>query len=188
MLEKRIIINNEKDYNKFVKKLYLYRSFLFKNVYFKLDSKYSNINIMPIIKALNIKKRKARIKYVYDSCCKIIDDKNKGLDICGFKNNKCYVQVNSNYCNGCCRKCKYQTNHGCPTKNLACKLFNCGEVTKRYEVITYKDLKLLKVFSIKNQLIVKSDYFAKEEDVLKDLYSYSLIYSTIRIIIRLLKK
>ena len=67
-------------------------------------------------------------------------------------------------------------------------ILNCNNVTKRYEVITYKDLKLLKVFSIKNQFIVKSDYFSKEEDVLKDLYSYSIIYSIIRIIIRLLKK
>ena len=58
--------------------------------------------------------------------------------------------------------CKYQTNHGCSTNNLACKLFNCSEVIKRYEVITYKDLKLLKVLSLKNQFIVKSDYFSKE--------------------------
>ena len=184
MLEKRLIINNEKDYNKFIRRLYLYRSFLFKNVYFKLINNYSNEYILPIINALNIKMRKPRIKYIYDTSCQIIDDKYKGINICGFKNNKCYAQLNNNYCNGCCRKCKYQTSHGCPTKNLACKLFNCSEVTKRYNVITFKDLKLLKVLSIKNQFIVKSDYFSKEEDVLKDLYSYSIIYSTIRIIIR----
>ena len=83
--------------------------------------------------------------------------------------------------------CIYQTKNGCPTKNLACKLFNCSEVRKRYKIIEYNDLKLLKVLSLKNQFIIKSDYFSKRKDVLKDLYSYSLIYSTLRIVYRLIR-
>ena len=96
-------------------------------------------------------------------------------------------KLNNGKCNGCCRKCLYQTNKGCPTKNLACKLFNCSEVTSRYDVIKYDDLKLLKLLSLKNQFIIKSDYFSTREDVLKDLYSYSLTYATLRIVCRLVK-
>jgi hypothetical protein len=45
---------------------------------------------------------------------------------------------------GCCRICIYKSSKGCPSKNLACKLFNCSEVYKRRTVISYKDLKTLK--------------------------------------------
>ena len=38
-----------------------------------------------------------------------------------------------------------------------------------------------------NQFIIKSDYFSTREDVLKDLYSYSFTYSTLRIVYRLVK-
>ena len=187
MFNKRVVINTEKDYNKFIKKIFMYRSVLFKKVSFNLENTYNNENIDLIIKALNIKNRKQRINYIYDEACNLIDNKFKGINICGFTNGKCYVQLCSkkDYYNGCCRKCLYQTNYGCSTKNLACKLFNCSEVKSRYEVITFKDLKLLKVLSLKNQFIVKSDYFSKREDVLKDLYSYSIIYSTIRVLLRL---
>ena len=93
-------------------------------------------------------------------------------------------KLNNGKCNGCCRKCLYQTNKGCPTKNLACKLFNCSEVTSRYDVIKYDDLKLLKLLSLKNQFIIKSDYFSTREDVLKDLYAFTLTYSILRVISR----
>ena len=81
--------------------------------------------------------------------------------------------------------CIYQTRDGCPTKNLACKLFNCSEVKKRVQVMDYRDLEILKVLSLKNQIIIKSDYFSKREDVLKDLYFYTLTFSTLRIVYRL---
>lgn len=141
-----------------------------------------------IVNALNIKNRKKRITYIYDSSCKLIDDNTKNSNICGFKNGKCYVQrnLNNEKCNGCCRKCLYQTNKGCPTKNLSCKLFNCSEVTSRYNTIKYDDLKILKLLSLKNRIIIKSDYFSRREDVLKDLYAYTLSYSTLRILYRII--
>ena len=138
------------------------------------------------INGLNIKNRYKRITYVYDTACSIIDSNTKGLNVCGFKNNKCYIQQkqNNGKCNGCCRLCKYQNSNGCPTKNLACKLFNCSEVKKRYKTIEYKDLAILKLLSLKNRLIVKSDYFSTREEVLKDLYAYTLTYSILRIFFR----
>lgn len=101
--------------------------------------------------------------------------------LCTTKNNK------NNYTCGCCRLCPYKSCKGCTTKNIACKLFNCSEVTKRHKMLQYIDLKLLKVLSIRQRIIVKSDYFSKREDVLKDLYSYSFIYSCFRIFYRIIK-
>ena len=186
---KTIQINNDNDYNKLLKRLFIYKSILYYNTLFVVKNNTSNEMIDSIINALNIKKRRKRINFIYDQSCLLIDEKNKGINICGFKNEKCYVQrkLKNEKCNGCCRICVYQTWDGCPTKNLACKLFNCSEVRKRYEVIDYKDLKLLKVLSLKNQIIIKSDYFSKREDVLKDLYTYTLTFSTLRIVYRLTK-
>lgn len=189
MKSKIITINNYNDYNKFLKRINIYKSILYYNTLFEVKNNINERNIDYITNALNMKNRKKRIEYVYDQSCKLIDWKNKGINICGFENGKCWVQrkIKNGKCNGCCRKCIYQTSNGCSTKNLSCKLFNCTEVRSRYNVIRYNDLKLLRLLSKKNQIIIKSDYFSKREDVLKDLYSYSLIYSTFRIFYRLIR-
>lgn len=186
MRKKRIEIHNDREYKKFLRRITLYKHMFYRNTLFIIDSNIHDPNINYIVEALNIKKRKDRIQYVYDKSCEMIDEKGKEKNICGFKNHKCYVQreTKSKACNGCCKYCMYQTKNGCPTKNLACKLFNCSEVTSRHDVVKYRDLKILKLLSLKNRFIVKSDYFSTREDVLKDLYSYSVIYSTCRILYR----
>lgn len=186
MKRKTIVIESKEDYTKFIKRIILYKSILYINTEFQVKGCQVNDNIQQIIKGLNIKKRCKRITYVYDTACSIIDSNTKGLNVCGFKNNKCYIQQkqNNGKCNGCCRLCKYQNSNGCSTKNLACKLFNCSEVKKRYKTVEYKDLDILKLLSLKNRLIVKSDYFATREDVLKDLYAFTLTYSILRVISR----
>lgn len=186
MKRKTIVIESKEDYTKFIKRIILYKSILYINTEFQVKGCQVNDKIQQIIKGLNIKNRGKRITYVYDTACNIIDSNTKGLNICGFKNNKCYIQQkqNNGKCNGCCRLCKYQNSNGCPTKNLACKLFNCSEVKKRYKTIEYKDLAILKLLSLKNRLIVKSDYFSTREEVLKDLYAYTLTYSILRIFFR----
>lgn len=186
MKRKTIVIESKEDYTKFIKRIILYKSILYINTEFQVKGCQVNDKIQQIIKGLNIKNRCKRITYVYDTTCNIIDSNTKVLNICGFKNNKCYIQQkqNNGKCNGCCRLCKYQNSNGCPTKNLACKLFNCSEVKKRYKTIEYKDLAILKLLSLKNRLIVKSDYFSTREEVLKDLYAYTLTYSILRIFFR----
>lgn len=186
MKRKTIVIESKEDYTKFIKRIILYKSILYINTEFKVKGCQVNDKIQQMINGLNIKNRYKRITYVYDTACSIIDSNTKGLNICGFKNNKCYIQQkqNNGKCNGCCRLCKYQNSNGCPTKNLACKLFNCSEVKKRYKTIEYKDLAILKLLSLKNRLIVKSDYFSTREEVLKDLYAYTLTYSILRIFFR----
>lgn len=186
MKRKTIVIKSKEDYTKFIKRIVLYKSILYINTEFQVERNQINDKLQQIINGLNIKNRYKRITYVYDTACNIIDSNTKGLNVCGFKNNKCYIQQkqNNGKCNGCCRLCKYQNSNGCPTKNLACKLFNCSEVKKRYKTIEYKDLAILKLLSLKNRLIVKSDYFSTREEVLKDLYAYTLTYSILRIFFR----
>lgn len=189
MRTKTIVINTHKDYIKFIKKIKYYKSLIYYKTYFKSINNLENKNVEAICEGLNIKNRKERITYTYDKACDIVDSQNKGINICGFKNNKCYVQrkLNNNKCNGCCRGCLYQTNKGCSTKNLTCKLFNCSEVKKRFKTLEYKDLDILKLLSLKNRHIIKSDYFSTREEVLKDLYSISMIYSALRILYRMLR-
>lgn len=186
MKRKTIVIESKEDYTKFIKRIILYKSILYINTEFQVKGCQVNDNIQQMINGLNIKNRYKRITYVYDTACSIIDSNTKGLNVCGFKNNKCYIQQkqNNGKCNGCCRLCKYQNSNGCSTKNLACKLFNCSEVKKRYKTVEYKELDILKLLSLKNRLIIKSDYFATREEVLKDLYAHTLTYSILRILFR----
>lgn len=186
MKRKTIVIESKEDYTKFIKRIVLYKSILYINTEFQVKGCQVNDKIQQMINGLNIKNRYKRITYVYDTACSIIDSNTKGLNVCGFKNNKCYIQQkqNNGKCNGCCRLCKHQNSNGCSTKNLACKLFNCSEVKNRYKTVEYKDLAILKLLSLKNRLIVKSDYFSTREEVLKDLYAYTLTYSILRIFFR----
>ncbi len=111
----KITINN-------TKLLFLYRLSIFKSFTFKTDNKDLKI----IVEALNIKRRKDRIKYVYEEAIKVIN-KYYYMDLCKFKDNKCIVQRKnkSNTISGCCRTCLILTDKGCPSNNLTCKLLYC---------------------------------------------------------------
>lgn len=71
-----------------------------------------------------------------------------------------------------------------PIKNIACKLFNCSEITKKYNLKTKKDLKLLKLLSLKNRVVSSHNYFTIEEESLKDLYTITYTYAFIRMVYR----
>ncbi len=183
MIFMNIALSTDKEIRKFYNRLYLYKSIFYKGIKFRSNTK--DVDLKNIIKALNIKKRKERIAFIYDTACKKIDDLNKGINICGFKNGQCFVQQkkdNGKY-DGCCRRCKYN-NHGCTTSNLACKLFNCSEVKDRYKVYKYEDIKILKLLNLRQRELVRSDYFSTREEVLKDLYSRSFLYSVTKKAIR----
>lgn len=174
-MEKKLVIKTKKDLDKFYKRLWLYRSFLYRNVIFSLDN--DKYNIFSFIKALNIKNRKERIKYIYDEACLDIDNFYKDKNMCGFKDNQCYVQrkLNNNKFNGCCRMCMYQSKKGCLTKNLTCKLFFCSEVRKRHKVLTIDDIKILKMYTIRQRYMIKTDYFTSKNEILNDLYIGSIM-------------
>ena len=184
-MKKVIIINNAKDLKRFYHDLFRYRIIFYKYTTFIYNG--NNEDVKDIIKALNIKNKKARIEFVYDNACNKIDKYNEGKNICGFINNKCYTQRNTDKFNGCCRKCPLGSIKGCPTKNLTCKLFYCGEVRKRFKVLGVEDLKILLVLSYSQRLILKDDYFATKEQVLKDISYNSLFIATWRIMKRMIK-
>ena len=75
--------------DKFYRKLFFYKKIWFKKTNFILDSNFEELK--PIVEALNIKNRKQRITYIYDTACQQIDDHYQNKNICGFKNSKCYV-------------------------------------------------------------------------------------------------
>ncbi len=66
-----IIISNEKERKRFFKLLPIYKSFLFRFVYFDVVTEDEHISA--IIKALNIKKRRQRILFIYETACQYID-------------------------------------------------------------------------------------------------------------------
>ncbi len=142
-----------------------------------------------LIIAKGIKNRKERITYIYDKCCKKLDNFYKGKNYCQFKNNQCIAHQYEScpYQNGCCGACIYQSNKGCTTSNLTCKLYYCTQITNHNKVLTEKDLPLLKLLTIRQRIILRHDYFSKREDVLTDLYLNSLIIFSIRMIIRIIK-
>ena len=89
-MEKVLKINNQKDLNKFYNRLFLYRSFLYNFVTFKLERDKYDIN--DLILALNIKNRRKRLEFIYDTACQEIDDYFANKNVCDFKNNKCRLQ------------------------------------------------------------------------------------------------
>ena len=183
MKNKEIIIKNVNDYNKFIKRIKWYKNFLYVNTYFSLKCN-KLFDVEPIINALNIKKRKKRIDYIYDYCCEYIDNYCKNKDFCKFKSNKCLNQKNTKFSNGCCRGCSYQSKKGCTTSNLTCKLFYCSTVKENNKTISFNDLKILKLFNIRNRAIVKHNFFVNRETFLKDLYFESIIIFSIKTLFR----
>ncbi len=166
------------------KLLFLYRSFLFRLV--KFETK--NNTLKTIVNALNIKKRKQRIEYVYDEAVKYINDYYKE-DLCQFKNNQCIAQRKSNNkkINGCCRVCPLVTDKGCPSSNLACKLIYCKTALKNLKLLKIRDIQVLKCLSIFQRLTLKGSFFQTREEIIKDLY-YGPIYSSFKTIFKELSK
>lgn len=179
-------INNTQDLKHFYRFLPLYKSFLFKKITFTLNTSDNNLN--KIVTALNIKDKKKRLAYIYDEACFILDNQFLEANVCGFKNNKCLTQYNCSKTNGCCRKCFYQSSKGCTTKNFTCKLFYCGEVTKKYKPLQFKDLDILKLLNTRQKIILKHAYFSSREEVLKDLEIGSIIIFIFRLGYRYLIK
>ena len=181
-----INVKDKKSLNRFYRLLPFYRTFLFRFTKFKIkEDKY---NISSIIEALNIKNRMKRLEYIYDTACNEIDLYYKGLNICGFKNGRCKSQLLSKTknVNGCCGLCVYVTDKGCPTRNVSCKLFVCDIVKKKYKPIKFKDIKILKLLSIRQKLIITTDCLSTREQAINDLYTGLLIVGYSRMFFRLI--
>lgn len=182
---RKVLINDEK---KLYKKIFLYRSYLYKNAEFLYSDELSD-EAKDLCTALNIKEKRKRIEYVYDSCIKVVDEYYKDKNYCDFVDGQCLCQRDdkSNRKNGCCQICVYQTENGCPTQNLSCKLFYCDEISKNNPMLPIKELKILKVLNPRRRLIAVDNFFARREDVIKDIEVGSLLYYSIRAIARIMR-
>ena len=179
MLKKTIVIKNDKDLEKFYKRLKFYRSLYLFTIF-----ESSNKEIQEIIKALNIKRRCKRIRYIYETACKELDDYYEKINPCEFKNCICIQDIKY----GCCRCCLYASDKGCTTSNLSCKFFFCTVAkAKCKKVLEPKDIKILKVLPYRCQIILRHNFFTKKEDFLMDLYIGSIIIFCIRCLYRFLK-
>lgn len=180
---KNILIESEEDYKKFIKFIPLYRSFLFKFVEINIIN-CTRHQLDDIMIALNIKNRKKRIKYMYEYICRQIDQYNEDNEIrCEFEENRCNDCKHNWHENGCCYHCSYQSTSGCPTQNLSCKLFFCDYMDKHYKLLKFDDILMLKLFTKREQAIIKGNVFCSKEDFLNLLYIGSyLIYSIYSII------
>ena len=158
---------------KSTKFLFLYRSFLFKYVNFTSDNK----NLKLIVTALNIKNNKKRLEYVFDETIKHIN-KYYEKDLCKFKDGKCIVQRkrNDDSKNGCCKSCHLVTDKGCPSKNVACKLIYCKTALDGMKKLKMKDIDILKCISLRQRIILRSDYFRTKEEVIKDMRCSLILY------------
>ena len=158
------------------KLLFIYRIIPFNLVKFKTNKK----EYKKIATALNIRDKKERIEYIYDEAIKEID-KYYSKDLCKFKEGRCIYQryLKTNRVNGCCRSCHLSTDRGCPTTNLPCKMIYCDYVLKNIKKLYYKDIKILKCLSLKQQILLRSNFYSTKEEIIKDL-KYGAIYSCIR--------
>lgn len=176
-----------KNKEELIKKLFLYRSNIYRKTEFKTD--IDDKQIIAIIEALNIKKRRKRLEYIYDYCCKTVDKFNDGKNICGFQQNKCIMQQTPecNFTDGCCRLCIHQHGKGCETSNLSCKFFYCDAVTNNHKVLRYKDFPILKILTLRQRLMVKDNFFSTREEILNDIYIGSIIIFGFRLTYRIFR-
>ncbi len=158
---------------KFIKYLFIYKHLKF--IKYETDIKDKELNI--IVDALNIKNNYKRLKYIINETCDYIDNYYKDSNPCKFKNNKCICHRNlkKDYINGCCRKCKYQSNKGCTTKNIACKLFYCSQAELNVLKLNSKDIKILKLLNPIERYIVSNDYFCNINKVIFELYFWQFL-------------
>lgn len=179
-MEITISIQSIQDLKKLERRLFIYRSFFCRFIHF--SNKNSLIPIDTIISSLNIKKRKQRVTYIYDTLCKQVDTYYQDKNICRFENDRCIVQRRKmKYKNGCCRMCKYSSPTGCTTSNFTCKMFYCAGAARGYTTLQEKDLPLLKCLSIRQRFLLRHDFFSSREDVINDLWWESVFINLFRI-------
>ncbi|MCR5118864.1 MAG: hypothetical protein K6B44_04505 [Lachnospiraceae bacterium] len=160
-MEQKIRINNEEEYRAFLKKLPLYRSILKRFTKFSISAPVYTEKLKDFETALNLKNRRKRITFLFDRACDIIDKYNEenGISCCYNSEGFCEDPKHQKKKNGCCFLCYLQSENGCPTRNLSCKLYFCDHICKKYHPLTMDDIDLLRMFSPSQREIIKSNVF-----------------------------
>ncbi|MDD4035988.1 MAG: hypothetical protein PHS45_01520 [Bacilli bacterium] len=135
-------------------------------------------DLLQIITALNIKNKKERYEYIYDTVCDYLDNEFKNNNYCDFKCNQCTYYRNmypSRKEDGCCFSpnvglCKYLINHRCTIKSISCKLHVCQHLKKQGVHFKINDIPLLKhFFNIRQKTIIGISFFTDKEEVINRL-------------------
>lgn len=136
-------------------------------------------DLVMIKTAINYKTKEERYEYIYDTVCKILDEKIMKENYCEFENDVCirFKKENPNHKNGCCEwkgrgKCKYLINSECTMKTcMACKLFTCPFLYKEKGIRQkINDYVLIKYFFNRNQkYILECSFWTPKEIVMKRL-------------------
>ncbi len=180
-MEKKIVIDNDKDYIEFLKKLFFYK--YDKLTRFNIVNNIGNEEIDKISKCLNIKSRRKRITYIYDEIINYLNEYYKE-DLCKFENDKCFVQRmnNSKTKFGCCGDCNLvKSGMGCPTNNVSCKLLYCKPAIKNIKKIRLTDIPITRCLSVFQRFMLRFDFFSTREQVINHLY-FGLIYWIISLV------
>ena len=175
---KLILFVNDENLDKTIKKTKkLIRLCDKKNLELVCD--YKNDDLDMIKTAINIKTKEKRYNYIYDTVCKILDDRIINENYCEFENDVCirFKKENPNHKNGCCEwkgrgKCKYLINSECTMKTcMACKLFTCPFLYKEKGIRQrINDYVLIKYFFNRNQkYILECSFWTPKEIVMKRL-------------------
>ena len=155
----------------------------------KFESSLQGVEVQDIIEALNIKNYGKRVEFIYDRACQRLDEAAEGKNICEFCNGKCMFQRKGHLkdYNGCCRLCRYQSEKGCTTSNLACKTYFCGMARAKEILPVYNDITIIKLYTIRQRIMCWDNYYASREDFLLELkvglilfYSFHTTYRMIK--------
>lgn len=138
----------------------------------KYETENKDEELNKLINILNIKNRYKRINKIIEELSNYIDLYYKDCKLCDFKSSKCicHRNINKNYINGCCRMCLYQSDKGCTTKNVACKLFLCSHAIIDIKRLELNDIYISKLLNPYQRFVLSCDYFSTIEQVTMDLY------------------
>ena len=149
-----------------------------KNNYELIIEKETN-DLLMIKEALSYKNNEDRFNYIYDTICKILDERIINENYCEFENDVCikFKKENPNHKNGCCEwsgrgKCKYLVNSECTMKTcMSCKIFTCKFLKEEKGIKqSINDFLLARLFFNKNQrYILECSYWTPKEIVMKRL-------------------
>ena len=191
--DNKLILNLNKDnidyYIKNTKKIINYcdRKNLILEVFYnnkKLTNKDldNNINknirdIITIKNAINLKNKKDRYLYIYDTVCSYLDQRIE-TNYCKFIDDICIRDQlkNNNHKNGCCEclgrgKCKYLINSICTMNScIACKLFTCKTLNNMGIIENINDYVLIKYFfTTKQKDILRFSYWTPKDIIIDRL-------------------
>lgn len=178
-LEEKLILTNQnidkvyKNMNKIIGK-YQKRYLINLEYTEEIEDKKKKKEIEEVIKAINLKDRRKRYTYIYDTICSKLD--NNGPN-CNFKDNVCEKYRDRCHYNGCCEstkngKCNYLGDDGCKIKCISCKFFICDYFKKQDRALVKNPNSFLLskyFFNLEQKMILTFTFFTKEEEIIDKL-------------------